>query len=685
VSPTTDRLAADLAGRYRVDRELGAGGMATVYLADDLKHKRRVAIKVLRQEFAATLGPERFLREIETTAALHHPHILPLYDSGEAGGSLYYVMPFVDGESLRDRLTRERRLPLDDVLQIAREVTDALAYAHGRGVIHRDIKPENILLSDGHALVADFGIAKAVSDLGGQRLTQTGLAVGTPAYMSPEQALADASIDARSDIFSLGCVVYEMLAGEPPYSAPTAQQAIARRLTEAAPALLGVRPEVGAHLSGVMQRVLASDPAGRPESAAALRKLLSDPARIAADAVPGFGGRPAIAVLPFDNRSGDPEQEFFADGLAEDLTARLSLWRSFPVISRNAAFALKGRAIDLKQVSRDLGARYVVQGSVRKAGNRVRIAAQLSDAVTGRQDWAATYDRELTDVFAVQDEISESIAASLMGDLHRVEAGRAQRREPGSLEGWELYQRALPLINGFTRESMAEARALLERATELDAQFAPALARLGESCFWQAVNGWVEEPDGTLRHAIDLTDRAIASDPREPLGYLVRAVVLLTVGDAASAIESSRRAIDLNPSEPMALAYHAYMLHMTAGATDEAIALNDRALRLSPHDPMEWIVHDSQASAYWNAGRFDEGLATSRRLIALAPAYYFGYLWAILNAVGLGRLEEAREFVRLGREVQPQLSIEFVRQGLGALAPDVQQRMAVAMREAGLA
>jgi serine/threonine-protein kinase len=679
----TARLAAALADRYRLERELGAGGMATVYLAEDLKHRRKVAIKVLRPELSAALGVERFLREIETTANLQHPHILPLYDSGSAEDRLYYVMPYVEGESLRERLAREGRLPLEDALQVAREVIDALSYAHGRGVIHRDIKPENIMLSAGHALVADFGIAKAVA-AGGNRLTQTGLAVGTPAYMSPEQALADSSVDARSDLFSLGCVVYEMLTGEPPYSAPTAQQAIARRITEVAPVLATVRPEVGAHLSGVMQRVLASDPSQRPESAAALRQLLSDPARAAAEAVPGFGGRPAIAVLPFDNRSGDPEQEFFADGLAEDLIARLSLWRSFPVISRNATFGFKGRSPDLKLVARELGARYVVQGSVRKAGNRVRIAAQLSDTSTGHQDWAATYDRELTDVFAVQDEISEAIAASMMGDLHRAEAGRAQRREPGSLEAWELYQRAVPQLITFTQASMADARALFERAVQLDPQFAPALARLGEARFWQAVNGWLDDPDAALRQALDLCERAVAADPREPLGHLNRGLLLITLGDARGAVESTRRAVELNPSLPMALSYHAYALHMVLGATDEAIALNDRAMRLSPHDPMEWIFLDSQSSAYWNAGRYAEGLTLARRLITLVPAYYFGYLWAILNTVGLDRLEEAREFVRQAREVQPQFSVEFVRQGLGALAPDVQQRMADKLRRAGV-
>jgi serine/threonine-protein kinase len=680
-----DRLTAALADRYRLERELGAGGMATVYLAHDLKHDRKVAIKVLRPELAAAIGAERFLSEIRTTANLHHPHILPLFDSGEAAGALFYVMPFVEGESLRDRLAREKRLTLDEALPIAREVADALGYAHGRGVIHRDIKPENILLSAGHALVADFGIAKAVAG-GGNRLTQTGLAVGTPAYMSPEQALADASLDGRSDLFSLGCVVYEMLAGEPPYSAPTAQLAIARRLTEPAPALTSVRPEVGAQLSGVMQRMLASDPALRPETAAAFLGLLaeSERSRAAPTAVPGFGGRPAIAVLPFANRSGDPEQEFFADGLAEDLIARLSLFRSFPVISRNASFALKGHAGDTKQASRDLGARYLVEGSVRKAGNRVRIAAQLSDATTGQQNWAGTYDRELVDVFAVQDEISEAIAASLMGDLHRVEHDRAQRRAPESLEAWELYQRAVPLICRFTREDHAEARALLQRAVALDPQYSPALARLAEAHVWDMVNAWSATPEQSLATGLALARRAIAADPRDAEAHTMLAFALLTSGDATGALEEARRAVDINPSMPWALALLAYVLHMTGHPPEEAIALNDRAMRLSPRDPVEWLFYDSQAGAYWNAGRYAEGIATSRRLIALVPSYYYGYVWGAMNAADGDRLDEAREFIRQGRVVQPELSVALIRRSLGAIGADVDRRMVSALQRAGL-
>jgi serine/threonine-protein kinase len=299
------RLTAALEGRYRIERELGQGGMATVYLAEDLKHQRRVAIKVLLPELAASLGAERFLREITTTANLRHPHILPLYDSGEAGGFLYYVMPVVEGESLRDRLDREKQLPLDDALSIAREVADALSYAHSRGVIHRDIKPENILLESGHAVVADFGIARAVSAAGGEKLTGTGMAIGTPQYMSPEQAAGEKDLDGRSDLYSLGCVLYEMLAGQPPFTGPTVESVIHQHLMAIPPPVTQLRPSVPPEVVAALQRALAKAPADRfnpvaqfavalapgPAAAAPLRRAMPSRAMI------GIGVAGALVVI----------------------------------------------------------------------------------------------------------------------------------------------------------------------------------------------------------------------------------------------------------------------------------------------------------------------------------------------------------------------------------------------------
>jgi serine/threonine-protein kinase len=290
VSDLQARLQGALADRYSLDRELGAGGMATVYLAHDLKHDRKVAIKVLRPELVHALGPERFLREIATTANLHHPHILPLYDSGRtaepSGALLYYVMPLVEGESLRDRLKREKQLPLDDALRIAREVADALSYAHGHGVIHRDIKPENILLESSHALVADFGIARAVSAAGTDRLTDTGLALGTPAYMSPEQAAGDRDVDGRSDLYALGCVLYEMLAGQPPFSGPTVQSIAHQHLTATPPPITQLRPAVPGIVAAALERALAKNPADRFNPVGQFSEALSTLQSLPSPAIP---------------------------------------------------------------------------------------------------------------------------------------------------------------------------------------------------------------------------------------------------------------------------------------------------------------------------------------------------------------------------------------------------------------
>ena len=256
-------LRSALGDRYAMERELGQGGMATVYLAQDVKHGRKVAVKVLRPELSASLGGDRFLREIQLAATLQHPNILGLYDSGEAHGLLFYVMPFVEGESLRDRLDREQQLPLHDALQIAREAAEALAYAHERGIIHRDIKPENILLQQGHALVADFGIARAVSQAGGEKLTQTGMAVGTPHYMSPEQSLGGEHVDARSDVYSLGCVLYELLIGQPPFTGPNAMAILARHSMEAVPSLQVVRQSVPDEVEDAVMQALEKTPADR--------------------------------------------------------------------------------------------------------------------------------------------------------------------------------------------------------------------------------------------------------------------------------------------------------------------------------------------------------------------------------------------------------------------------------------
>ena len=277
MSTTPERLGAALADRYRIERELGAGGMATVYLAEDLKHRRKVAIKVLKPELAAVLGADRFVQEITTTAALQHPHILPLFDSGESDGFLWYAMPFIDGETLRDKLNRETQLAIDEAIGITTDVADALDYAHSQGVIHRDIKPENILLANGRPIVADFGIALAVSAAAGGRMTETGLSLGTPHYMSPEQATAEKEITARSDVYSLASVCYEMLAGEPPHLGGSAQQIIMKIIAETAQPVTALRKSVPPHVAAALATALEKLPADRFPSARAFKDALKNP------------------------------------------------------------------------------------------------------------------------------------------------------------------------------------------------------------------------------------------------------------------------------------------------------------------------------------------------------------------------------------------------------------------------
>ena len=354
------RLQPSLADRYSIDREAGRGGMATVYLAQDLKHDRRVALKVLHPELAASIGAERFLREIQIAARLQHPHILPLYDSGQADGLLYYVMPFVAGESLRDRLNREKRLSLDDALAIARDVAAALDYAHRQNVVHRDIKPENVMLHEGEAMVTDFGIAKAVSAAGSGSLTQTGMAVGTPAYMSPEQASGESEPDGRSDIYSLGCMLFEMLTGSAAFTGPSAQAIIMKRFLEPVPSLRAALPTVPEPVDTAVTRALAKEPADRFATAAQLAQALmihtgATPPSITPVTLSTQSATPkSIAVLPFVNLSNDPENEYFTDGIAEEIINALTKIQALRVASRTSAFAFKGKSEDISEIGKKL-------------------------------------------------------------------------------------------------------------------------------------------------------------------------------------------------------------------------------------------------------------------------------------------------------------------------------------------
>ncbi|HXV17391.1 MAG TPA: protein kinase, partial [Gemmatimonadaceae bacterium] len=486
-APAVERLRTSLSDSYIIDRELGRGGMATVYLAQDCKHDRTVALKVLHSDLAASLGSDRFLREIKLAARLNHPHILPLFDSGEADGFLYYVMPYVEGESLRERLEREKQLPVDEAVHHAKAIASALDYAHRQGIVHRAIKPENVMLYEGEAMVMDFGIAKAVSSASNDTITVSGMMIGTPAYVSPEQAAGDQSLAGQSDQYSLGCVLYEMLAGERPFEGPTAAAVMTKRFTETPKPLRSVRGSVPDHVERAVSKAMATDPSGRFTTTAMFAQalgseILATPTDTATLPQTMPSAAKSVAVLPFANMSADPENEYFTDGIAEELITALSKIQALRVASRTSSFSFKGTKDDIGEIGRKLKVSTVLEGSVRKAGNKLRIAAQLINVADGYQLWSARFDRDMEDVFAIQDEISQAIFDALRVILSEGEKKAIERERPVNLQAYEYYLRGRQFIHQWSRSGLEYARQMFRRAIEIDPEYALAYAGLADSC-----------------------------------------------------------------------------------------------------------------------------------------------------------------------------------------------------------
>jgi eukaryotic-like serine/threonine-protein kinase len=633
-----ERLRAHLGDRYAIERELGQGGMATVYLATDVRHHRPVAIKVLQP--GVVLGAERFLREIELAAGLTHPHIVPLHDSGEVGGLLYYVMPFLEGESLGARLSRDGKIPVVEAVRIAREVAEALAYAHAHGIIHRDIKPENILLSSGHAVVVDFGIARAI-DAGGGRITQAGAAVGSPMYMSPEQAGGAPQVDGRSDVYSLGCVLYEMVTGEPPFTGGTGLAIMVSRLLDTPPPLRAVQPGVPASLEAVVARAMARDTADRFASAEELVSALGavEAGKTGDPVIAAPRERVSIAVLPFVNLSADPENEYFSDGMTDELTNALAKIAGLRVTSRTSAFAFKGEERDIKEIGRRLGVGTLLEGSVRKAGNRLRISAQLINAGDGYQLWSETYDRDLTDVFAIQDEISRTIAGALRlrlvgrPDAALVEAGTT------SLEAYNLYLKGRYHSSTRTLDGLKRAIGYFERAIQSDPLYAAAYAELGAA---HAIRGFEEFPDlpprETMPQAKHAVQRALQLDPSLGEGHAWLGVILWIYDwDPAAAEQELLRAIVLRPQYSYAHIWYAMLLSV-AQREEESIRAINRARQLDPVSP---IVVLSGARCYYWLRQFDEAQRQVEALLEVNPGYQLAYLWLARILGAQGRANEA--------------------------------------------
>jgi eukaryotic-like serine/threonine-protein kinase len=634
-SDQLEQLNLALAGRYALDRQIGMGGMATVYLARDLKHHREVALKVLRSELAIAFGPERFLREIEVAARLTHPHILPLYESGEAGGFLFYTMPFVKGESLRQKLQREKQLTPERAVVLTSQIASALEYAHAHDVIHRDIKPENILLHEGEAMVADFGLALAVSAPTGERLTSTGIMVGTPAYMSPEQATGEQAVDARTDVYSLGCLLYEMLAGEPPFVGSSRQATLTKRLSDPAPDVRRLRPAVPASIGRAISKALERIPADRFTSAMAF-----------ADALAGPGAtRPAansVAVLPFRNLSADPDNEYFADGITEDIIAQLSKIRALKVISRTSIMRFKTREQSMREIGAALETATLLDGSVRRAGDRVRIVAQLIDADTDQHLWADTYDRQLTDVFAIQTDVAFRIAAALRAELSADETTRIRKEPTRDLHAYQLYLQGRHCLVKYTTEEMRKAIGYFEQAIELDPNYALAYAGVATGYGELGETGALT-PEEAYRHAREAATTALELDSGLGEAHSILGMVKVAWEfDWAGAEREFQRALELNPSN--ADAYDLYGRMCSAlERHDEAISMERRAQELDP------LAHRSDfATGLLRAGRYEEALREAERAVEFDPDYDRGHAtlgWAYIrngrNAEGVTELEKA--------------------------------------------
>ena len=610
-----DRLRTALADTYTIDRELGRGGMATVYLAQDGKHDRLVALKVLHPDLAASLGPDRFLREIKLAAKLNHPHILGLHDSGDAQGFLYYVMPYIEGESLRERLDRIQEFNIDEAIHHGRAIASALDYAHRHGIVHRDIKPENVMLYEGEAMVMDFGIAKALSSAGPETLTQTGMMIGTPAYVSPEQAAGETNLDGKSDQYSLACVMYEMLTGERPFSGSTPQAIMAKRFSEMPKPLRSIRSSLPESVEKAVTKAMAIDASGRYSTAAQFCQALASGSLVTPTDTASLPQTPvsaakSVAVLPFTNMSADAENEYFTDGMAEEIINALNKVQSLRVAARTSSFAFKGKNEDVGEIGRKLKVSTVLEGSVRKMGNRLRITAQLVNVADGYHLWSERYDREMEDVFAIQDDISQAIVKALKVILSEGEKKQIEKVRAENVQAYDYYLRGRQYYQ-IHRKSLEYARQMFNRAVETDPEYARAYAGVADSC--SLLYMYFDAREFNLRQADTASAKALELEPELAEAHVARGLAISLSKRFKEAEAEFETAMKLDPKLFEAAYWYGRALE-AEGRFQEAAKMYERAQLLRPED---YQAPSFLAQAYNALGKKEEADAANRRAIRL--------------------------------------------------------------------
>jgi serine/threonine protein kinase/Flp pilus assembly protein TadD len=653
------RIRELLAPTYTIDRELGRGGMATVCLAQDTKHERVVALKVLHPGLAESVGPARFLREIKVVARLNHPHILPLFDSGEVEGFLYYVMPYVEGESLRDRLERESRLPIDEAIRHTLSIASALDYAHRQDVVHRDVKPENVMMYEGEAMVMDFGIAKSVMESGERSITQSGALFGTPAYVSPEQAAGAKHVDGRADQYSLAVVMYEMLAGERPFSGVTELEAFAKRFKETPTPIRKLREGVSESIETALTKAMSPDPDARYGSIAQFAQgigvgALASPIVIHTTPRPAVSTAKSVAVLPFTNMSAEADNEYFADGIAEEIINALTKVQSLRVASRTSSFAFKGKNEVISEIGRKLKVSTVLEGSVRKVGNKLRITAQLINVADGYHLWAEQYDREMEDIFAIQEDISRAIVKSLrviLSEGQKLVMGKARTVD---VDAYDYYLRGRKFFHQHRRKSLEYAVQMFEKAIEIDSSYALAYAAIALAS--SLLYNYFDRSKLNSIQADVASRKALELAPDLAEAHLARAIALRLGEHADEADPEFEAAIKLD-----AKLFDAFYFYGRArkfqGRHAEAVKLLERASQLQPED---FQAPAFLGGAYAGMGMREEATAARRRAVKLieqrldlnpddARAYNLG----ATTLAKLGNIPRALEFAAKSLSIEP--------------------------------